>query len=175
MKKVLLAIDGLTPDQKAFQYAVGLCQRIRVELNIFQVIQPAIFKKYRESLCQKGRMVRRLFEETMVAATYAEADEHATARDMLARASRESRRLLQASEKAGVHCHFIVRSGNPDREIVDYVKSHRDVVMTIYDATGAGGCEAVGQSGHKSTLALIKKDLDVPVITVEQERRIVKR
>jgi len=158
MKKVLLAIDGLTPDQKVFQYAVGLCQRIRVELNIFQVIRPSVFKKYRASLRRKGLVVRRIFEETMVAATYAEADEHTTALDMLAR----------ASEKAGVHCHFSVRSGNPDREIVNYVKSHRDVVMTIYDATGAGGLEDVGRSGKKSTLTRIKKDLDVPVITVEQ-------
>ena len=169
MKKVLLAIDGLTPDQKAFQYAVGLCQRIRVELNIFQVIRPAIFKKYRDGLRKKGLMVRRLFEETMVAATYAEADEHATARDMLVRASQESRHLLQASEKAGVPCHFSVRSGTPDREIVDYVKSHRDVVMTIYDATGEGCREGVRHFGKKTTLARIKKDLNVPVITVEQD------
>jgi len=170
MKKVLLAIDGLTPDQKAFHYAVGLCQRIRVELNIFQVIRPGIFKKYRDGLRKKGLMVRRLFEETMVAVTYAEADEHATARDMLARASQESQRLLQASEKAGVPCHFSVGSGTPDREIIDYVKSHRDVVMTIYDATGDGGREGVRQSGKKTTLTRIKKDLDVPVITVEQDR-----
>jgi len=170
MKKVLLAIDGLTPDQKAFQYAVGLCRRIRVELNIFQVIRPAVFKKYREGLRKKGSMVRRFFEEAMVAATYAEADEHATARDMLARASQESRRLLQASEKSGVPCHFSVRSGTPDREIVDYVKSHRDVVMTIYDATAASGRSGAGVSGKKHTLNRIKKDLDVPVITVAQER-----
>jgi len=170
MKKVLLAIDGLTPDQKAFQYAVGLCQRIRVELNIFQVIRPAVFKKYRDSLRRKGLMVRRLFEETMVAVTYAEADEHATARDMLARASQESRRLLQVSEKAGVPCHFSVRAGTPDQEIVDYVKSHRDIVMTIYDAAVTGGREDVGQSGKKRTLKRINKDLGIPVITVAQER-----
>jgi len=170
MKKVLLAIDGLTPDQKAFHYAVGLCQRIRVELNIFQVIRPGIFKKYRDGLRKKGLMVRRLFEETMVAVTYAEADEHATARDMLARASQESQRLLQASEKAGVPCHFSVGSGTPDREIIDYVKSHRDVVMTIYDATDDVGREGVGHFGKEATLTRIKKGLDVPVITVEQDR-----
>jgi hypothetical protein len=170
MKKVLLAIDGLTPDQKAFQYAVGLCRRIRVELNIFQVIRPAIFKKYRDSLREKGRKVQRLLEDTMVAATYAEADEHGTARDILAQASQESQRLLQASEKAGVPCHLLVSSGNPDREIVDYVKHHRDVVMAIYDATGGSGHESVRKSGKKKTLNRIKQGLDVPVITVGQDR-----
>ena len=39
MIKKLLAIDGITPDKKAFNYAVELCTRIKAELNILQIIR----------------------------------------------------------------------------------------------------------------------------------------
>ena len=33
MQKVLLAIDGIHPDHKVFDYAVQLCKRIKAELK----------------------------------------------------------------------------------------------------------------------------------------------
>ena len=57
----------------------------------------------------------------------------------------------------------------PDKEIVDYVKSHRDVVMTIYDASGPGVRENKGRSGKTNTLTRITQDLDVPIITLQRD------
>lgn len=166
MKRVLLAIDGIRPDQNVFQYAVDLCRRIRTELNIFQIIRPALFRLYRDRLKKKGKIVRNLFEEAMVAATFAEANEHKLASEVMERALKESRYLLQASEKAGVQCQFSLRSGNPGKEIVEYVRNHRDVVLTIYDADDAGLREIAGQSVKDRTLTRIKKSLPIPVVTV---------
>ena len=168
MKKVLLAIDGLRSDRKAFLYAVELCQRIRVELNIFQIIRPELFRKCGDRLKKKGRLVRNLFEETMVAAAYAEANEHKLAIELMNKASEESQRLLQASENAGVHCHFSLSSGNPGKEIVEYVKKHRDVVLTIYDADDTALREGSGKSVKHKTLTRIKKGLSIPVVMVRQ-------
>ena len=164
MKKVLLSIDGMTPDQKAFHYAVALCKRIKAELNIFQVIRPRYYRKYMEKIRKNASLVRRVVESAMVAATFAEAGEHETALDMMAEASKQIEQLLQESEKSGVHCHFSIKSGDPEKEIVDYVNDHRDVILTIYDAFDVNGTVDIPEK--KSTLAKIKRNLSVPLVTV---------
>ncbi|MBW2197633.1 MAG: universal stress protein, partial [Deltaproteobacteria bacterium] len=50
MEKVLLAIDGMTPDRKAFRYAIALCKRIRAELSIFQIIRPQYYREYKKKI-----------------------------------------------------------------------------------------------------------------------------
>ena len=100
----------------------------------------------------------------MVAATFAEAGEHETALDIMAEASKEIKHLLSESEKLGVHCHFSIKSGDPEKEIVEYVNDHRDVILTIYDAFDVNG--TVDISEKRSTLAKIKRNLSVPLVTV---------
>jgi nucleotide-binding universal stress UspA family protein len=164
MKKVLLTIDGMTPDQKAFDYAVSLCQRIKAELSIFQVISSRYYHKYMKRIRKNVLLSKKIVESAMVAATFAEAGEHETALDIMTEASSQIEHLLQASEKAGIHCRFSITSGNPGKEIVKYVNDHRDVILTIYDAFGRSGTVDIFEK--KSTLAKIKRDLSVPVVTV---------
>jgi nucleotide-binding universal stress UspA family protein len=167
MEKVLLAIDGMTPDRKAFRYAVALCKRIRAELSIFQIIRPQVYREYKKRIRRKGLLARKFFEGSMVAATFAEAGEHETALDMMAEASKEIRRLLQESEEAGVHCHFSIKSGNPEQEIVNYVNDHRNVVLTIYDVSDPDVNRTANISIKKNTLAKITKGLSVPLVMVQ--------
>jgi len=164
MKKVLLTIDGMTPDQKAFHYAVALCKRIKAELNIFQIIRPRYYRKYMEKIRKNASLVRRVVESAMVAATFAEAGEHETALDMMAEASKQIEQLLRESEKAGVHCRFSIKSGDPEKEIIEYVNDHRNVILTIYDAFDVNGTVDIHEK--KSTLAKIKRNLSVPLVTV---------
>lgn len=166
MEKVLLAIDGMTPDRKAFRYAVSLCKRIRAELSIFQIIRPQYYREYKKKIRKKGLFARKFIEGSMVAATFAEAGEHETALDIMAEVSKEIRRLLQESEEAGVHCHFSITSGNPEKEIVNYVNDHRNVVLTIYDVSNPDVNEAAN-SIKKNTLARITKGLSVPLVMVQ--------
>jgi nucleotide-binding universal stress UspA family protein len=166
MKRVLLTIDGITPDQKAFHYAVALCRRIKAELSIFQIIRPRYYRKYMEKIRKNALLIRKAVESSMVAATFAEAGEHETAMDMMAEASKQIGHLLQESEKAGVHCRFSIKSGNPEKEIIDYVNDHRDVILTIYDAFDLEVNGAVDISEKRSTLSKIKKDLSIPLVTV---------
>jgi len=166
MKKVLLAIDGMTPDQKAFRYAVSLCKRIRAELNIFQIIRPRYYRKYMKKVRNKASLARKFMEGSMVAATFAEAGEHETALDMMAEASKEIKHLMSESEKSGVHCHFLIKSGNSEKEIIDYVNDNRNVVLTIYDVSDQGADQNADISEKKSTLAKIKRDLCVPLVMV---------
>jgi len=167
MKKVLLTIDGITPDQKAFHYAVSLCKRIRAELNIFQIIRPRYYGNYIKKVRKKASLARKFVEGSMVAATFAEAGEHETALDMMAEASKEIKHLMSKSEKSGVHCHFSIKSGNSEKEIINYVNDHRDVILTIYDASDQGTNQNADISEKKSTLAKIKRDLCVPLVMVQ--------
>jgi nucleotide-binding universal stress UspA family protein len=167
MEKVLLAIDGMTPDRKAFRYAVSLCKRIRAELSIFQIIRPQYYREYKKKIRKKGLLARKFVEGFMVAATFAEANEHEIALDMMAEVSKEIRRLLQESEEAGVHCHFSIKSGNPEKEIVNYVNDHRNVVLTIYDVSDHDVNEAANIYRNKKTLAKITKGLSVPLVMVQ--------
>jgi Universal stress protein family len=164
MKKVLLTIDGLTPDQKAFHYAVSLCKRIRAELSIFQIIRPRYYRNYIKKIRKNALLAKKVVESAMVAATFAEAGEHETALDVMAEASSQIQHLLRESEKEGVRCRFSMTAGNPEKEIVGYVNDHRDVILAIYDAVGVSGTADVFEK--KSTLAKIKRDLSVPVVTI---------
>jgi nucleotide-binding universal stress UspA family protein len=166
MKKVLLAIDGITPDQKAFRYAIALCKRIRAELSIFQIIRPRYYRDHAKNLRKKASLARKFMEGSMMAATFAEADEHETALDIMAEASKKIRRLLQESGESGVHCHFSIESENPEKEIVNYVNNHRNVVLTIYDASDPDVNEAANISKKKNALKRIGKGLSVPLVTV---------
>ena len=168
MQKVLLAIDGINPDRKVFEYALQLCQRIKADLSIFQVINPRKYNEYLKTIRKSAGFARKYFENTMVAATFAEAGEHETALDIIAEASKQIKQFLSESEKAGVQCHFSMASGNPEKEIINYVNDHRDVVLTIYDASDQEISRTTGISKKKISLAKIKKNLSVPLVTVHR-------
>ena len=72
MQKVLLAIDGINPDRKVFEYAVQLCQRIKADLSVFQVINPRRYKEYLKTIRKRADNARKYIEGAMVAATFAE-------------------------------------------------------------------------------------------------------
>jgi nucleotide-binding universal stress UspA family protein len=166
MKQVLLTIDGVTPDLKAFHYAVALCKQIRAELSIFQIIRPRYYRKYLEKIRKNTFLARTFIKSSMVAATFAEAGEHETALEIMDEASKEIKRLLSESEKSGVHCHFSMKAGNPEKEIIDYVNTHRNVVLTIYDAANQSADQNDKVSEKEHVLEKIKKYLPIPLVMV---------
>jgi hypothetical protein len=167
MQKVLLAIDGINPDRKVFDYAVQLCQRIKADLSVFQVINPLRYKEYLKTIRTRADNARKYFEGAMVAATFAEAGEHDTAKELMSKALENINRLVPESEKAGVLCLFAVNSGNPAKEIINYVNVHRDVVLTIYDASFEGRQGTQGVKRQQGVSGKIKQKLAVPLVVVQ--------
>jgi nucleotide-binding universal stress UspA family protein len=164
MKKVLLAIDGITPDSKTFRYAVELCKRIKAELRVFQIIRPQNYSKYLKELRQKTDYARIYIQGSMAAAAFAEAGEHESAKEIMAEASEQINRLLSESISQGIHCDFSMKRGSPEKEIVDYVNQHRDVVLTIYNSS-AEDVERTGIfSEKKNAITSIKEKLAVPLV-----------
>jgi nucleotide-binding universal stress UspA family protein len=136
MEKVLLAIDGITPDEKAFHYAVELCTRIKADLNILHIVRSQNMNGLLEKAINSAKCAKLFFEGTMMATTFAEAGEHETADNIMDQALKNINKLLPESEKAGISCHLTMKSGNPNEEIVRFVKDHKDVVVAIYDPSG---------------------------------------
>jgi hypothetical protein len=82
----------------------------------------------------------------------------------MAEASEQIKRLLWESQKQGVQCHFSMKRGSPEKEIVDYVNLHRDVVLTIYNSSAENVDKTGILSKKKNTLTSIKEKLAVPLV-----------
>lgn len=165
MEKVLLAIDGITPDKKAFNYAVELCMRIRAELQVLHIVNPQKITGCLELVKNTVSQVGQFFEDSMMAVTFAEAGEHDTADALMSEALKNIKKLLPESEKAGVPCHLTMTSGNAREEIVSFVRENKDVVIAVYDTMN----DELESSARKKKNALksITKALSIPVVTVQ--------
>ena len=166
MEKVLLAIDGMTPDKKAFHYAVQLCKRIKAELNVLQVINPNKCGKYLVTVRKKVKPVKRYVEGSLIAAAFAEAGEHETAKDMMSEALRNLKQLVPESEKEGILCHLTMKSGDPEQEIINYLNEHRDVVLTIYDDSDERLVKTNRDRSNHSVIQDIRRALSIPLVVL---------
>ena len=166
MEKVLLAIDGITPDKKAFNYAVELCTRIKADLNVLHIVRSQNMNGLLEKAINSAKCAKLFFEGTMMATTFAEAGEHATADNLMNQALININKLLPESEKSGISCHLTMKSGNPSEEIVRFVQDHKDVVIAVYDPAG----EKEQKPNSKNTKKMIRSIADalpIPLVMVQ--------
>jgi nucleotide-binding universal stress UspA family protein len=96
MQKILLAIDGITPDKKALYYAVELCKRIKAELSVLEVISPRNSFRYFRNWGERVNKARKYVEDSMVAVTFAQAGEHELAKAIQEEAEEKFSRLFQS-------------------------------------------------------------------------------
>jgi len=165
MRKILLAINGVKPNRKVFSYAVQLCKRLKAELIVLQVVDPGGGESRMGLIGRKTRQARKILESSLTAATFAEAGEHETAREMMIQARKQINELLPETAKAGIQCHFTMKAGPPDREIVRYTRRHRDIVLTVYDGSAAEAQGERGLSRGRDVAGIIRERLTIPVVT----------
>ncbi len=168
MEKVLLAIDGIAPDKKAFNYAVELCARIKAELNILQIIRSKNLNGLVGKAINSAKHAKLFFEGTMMAAAFAEAGEHETADDLMKQALKNINKLLPESEKSGISCHLTIKSGNPDEEILRFVREHKGVVVAVYDPAVDKKQNRSDQKVKKMIQA-ITSALPIPLVMVQHD------
>jgi nucleotide-binding universal stress UspA family protein len=168
MEKILLAIDGIAPDSRIFDYAVALCKRMRAGLDVLQILAPRSCRKYLKKVKHGARHARSVFEDAMVTATFAEAGEHEIAEQLKMQVCENIDRLIPKSEKDGIDYHLTLKSGNTDEEIVRYVCDHRDVVLTIYDASGAPDKQERGSVIKRNAVRQIGQKLSTPLVVMRE-------
>ena len=166
MEKVLLAIDGIKPTRKAFRQAVQLCQRLRTELNVLQIIRTGHCKGYIKKVHRRMEGVKKYLEGSMMAVTFAEAGEHETADQLMVEARKNLNELLPESERAGVPFHLTLKCGVPDEEIIHYVQKNRDVVLTIYDEGRDTDPERASKPRRPVIPRQIRQNLATPLVVV---------
>ncbi|MGW8303601.1 MAG: hypothetical protein ACWGNO_16100 [Desulfobacterales bacterium] len=164
MKKILLAIEGVAPDSRTFNYAVALCKRMRAGLEILQILSPHTYRSYLKKIRQGARRAKSVFEDAMVAVTFAEAGQHDFVEQMRIQACDNLNRLIPEQERDSLEYNLTLKPGNPDDEIVRYVCDHRDVVLTIYDAAGVKD-EPQGRPDKKrNKIPAIAQKLPTPLV-----------
>lgn len=168
MEKVLLAINGATPDRKAFNYAIDLCKRIKADLKILQVISPRNLDGCISKFKSTAHNAKRFLEDSMVAATFAEAAEHTTASALLEQAKKNTKTLLHEAAKAPVSYELLVKAGDTAEEIINYVRENNDIVITIYDKPRDGSAKS-SKRQRKSDLESITKGVPIPVVMIALE------
>jgi len=168
MEKVLLAIDGITPDKKAFNYAVELCTRIKADLNVLHIVRSQNMNGLLEKAINRAKCAKLFFEGAMMATTFAEAGEHATADNLMNQALININKLLPESEKAGISCHLTMKSGNPNEEIVRFVRDHKDVVVAIYDPS-EGKKQNTNDPTIKRMIRSITDAVPIPLVMVQND------
>ena len=168
MEKILLAIDGIAPDSRIFNYAVALCKRMRAGLDVLQILGPRSCKKYLKKVKQSALNARSVFEDTMVAVTFAEAGQHDITGQLKMQVFENIDRLIPKSEKDGIDYHLTLKSGNADEEIVRYVCDHRDVVLTIYDACRAQDEPERASVIKRNVVRQIGQKLSTPLVIMRE-------
>jgi hypothetical protein len=168
MEKILLAIDGMVPDSRIYSFAISLCKRMRTGLDVLQIIGLRSCKKQLKKVKQGSRRARNVFENAMVAATFAEAGQHDIAEQLKTQACENLERLIPKSEKDGIDYHLTLKSGNADEEIVRYVGDHRDVVLTIYAASGSADKQACESAIKKNVIPQIGQKLSTPLVIMRE-------
>lgn len=161
-----MAVDGIKPSEKVLRYAVELCRRLRAELRVVEVVRPGNYGEYLNKIRKGGHRAKRFIENSMVAATFAEAGEHETAMEMMTQAKKNIKELLPEAEGAEVSSHLTMTSGRLDQEIIRYVDEHRDVVLTIYDKAADENARFKASAEEGDGLSEIRRRLSIPLVLV---------
>jgi hypothetical protein len=135
-RSVLFVIDGEAPDANALNYAMSLCKRMQLEMDILQVIGDSDNESNSESPSRQN--------------------EQAAARVQA---------LANQLEHEGIPYKTSVRRGDPNQLLYDYAQHHKDVFMVIYDSPRATEKSTEGKMWQKIVDGISRK-LAIPLVTV---------
>ena len=167
MRKILLTINGSTPREEVARYALGLAQRLKAKLRILQVVAPSGEKK-ESKVRQMIRKGTRLFEETMVTATFAEVGEHQLAEGVQKMLAEAARTLDQSEGPGAVPVDYDVtfKVGNLEEEVIRFAKDNRDAVLAVYDGPV--------QEGHETPPPELRSGLSIPLVSIELKEKSIR-
>jgi len=163
MKQVLLAINGDIPTNSVFQYSVGLCKRMKAELNILQFIQNRKLNHCISATKKKVGRLGKFLEDSFAEVAFAEQDVFYRADEFLSGVSDPLKDLVNFN-KTEVPFKVTLTSGDPGTELSSYIDNHQEIVLTIFDPSKDV------QNQPKQCLATveqIRNKLYVPLVVVK--------
>jgi len=113
----------------------------------------------------------RYFEDMMAAVAFAEAGEHEIAIKLMPEALNNIKSMLPENEKKKIGYKLKMTGGNSEKEIIDYVNQHRNVVMAIYnpvpDSQNKEGMHVEDTEKRNNTISKkIQRKLSVPLVVI---------
>jgi len=137
---VLLVIEGETPDEGTFNYAMRLCQRIRGEIDILQIIDRT------DNANDYDLLSRRMSLGSTRIVT-----------------------LMQRLERENVPFKITIRIGDLNQKLFNYAKRHRDVAVVVLDSPKAKAASKRG-SGWSGLAESLSRELSIPLVTVFEKQ-----
>ncbi len=166
MAKVLLALDGDMPAEKALKYAASLCRRMSAGLAVLHIVRDEAkgsFAKAKSAM----KKIKMQFEGAMLAATYAESGEHDTAKRIIETTRKRIAEYVEKEEISGMEYIPVTGKKEPPAEIMRYVSENSDVVVAVYARCKPAGKGTKKAGSDKSVMpGSILEDLDVPLVVV---------
>ena len=140
LQTVLLVIEGETPDEDTFNYAVRLCQRMEAEIDILQIIDR------NDNSNDYDLLSRRMSLGSTHIVT-----------------------LLQRLERENIPFKITIRIGDVNQKLFNYAKRHKDVAVVVLDSPKmkAAPKRDGGWSGLAESLS---RQLSIPLVTVFEKQ-----
>ncbi|THB80940.1 MAG: universal stress protein [Desulfobacteraceae bacterium] len=165
MERVLLAVDGVKVSNSVLDYSLELCRRIKAGLSILHIVNDSRYIEMIEKQCTKMKRIGQYLETTHMAATFAEADDHDTARQYISKTIDEMNAVARQTADRGVSYQMSYRAGKSEMEIPRFVREHPDVIITIFDSPGQRSDTAVRLQFEK-----MKQRIDIPVVQIDKAK-----
>lgn len=166
MKTILLAVDGMTMHKSALDYALSLCHPVRAGLDIVQIIRPLALPRGLGKLKKKVLRAQKAFENFMITSTYAEAGVPDLAGTMERKNMRRLKKLLPADVNTPIDYHCLVTREDPDATLIQYLATHQNVALAIYDAICTKSRDAVEPALNVGISKNLANRLPIPLILV---------
>jgi hypothetical protein len=162
MKTILLAVDGMRPNEQTLAYALNLCSPIQAGLDILQIIRPQGMSRLKAKIYQ----ARNRFEDAMVMATYAQAGVPELVESLEAKARRNVKRLIPEDIQTAVDYHCVVTGDHPDTVLKHYLDEHRGVILAIYDSIRFGAKTAAAHLAQRQAITRLLDKWSIPLVFV---------
>ena len=137
---VLLVIEGETPDEGTFSYAMRLCQRIAGEIDILQIIDRAD-----------------------------DSDDYDLLSRRMSLGSTHMVTLMQRLERENVPFKITIRIGDLNQKLFNYAKRHKDVAVVVLDSPKAKAAPKRGR-GWSGLAESLSRELSIPLVTVFEKQ-----
>lgn len=170
MKTILLAIAGDYPDRPALRYAMDLCAKMKARLSVLQVVSTGKKRRVNEkTVGEKLKYIRKMVEETMMEITFAEYGETYVSQNFQDADKDFQEEMNNADTRVSI-ADLRVVSGKTSTEITGYLRSHREVILAVYDASG-NRKKRPGKRHHIPRR--IFEETKVPFVTMKNQGQIV--
>ncbi len=156
MGKVLLAIDNKTPSLNQIKYSIALCKRLKGSFDILQIMKPSKIMPMSDFVKKIGK-AGKIFESSMVAATFGEAGEYEIAQEIIEKTKNSLNEFSSELKEADIKPEIFFKEGNMESNLLKFIERHKGIKVAVLDAK---------KNLSKQVIKTITKKIKIPLVLV---------